>query len=111
MRQETKLSPALGTNFRVPVEVVPFALGTELSYLESLGARAEVRRLDDGSPFKTDHGNLIIDCGLDPIDRPEELAALLEKRAGIAGHGLFIGLASDVLVGTADGIRHLTREP
>jgi ribose 5-phosphate isomerase A len=104
---ETKLSPALGTRFRLPVAVIPFALGTELPYLESLGARPEVRRLGDGSPFTTDEGNLIVDCRLEPIDRPEELAALLDGRAGIVAHGLFIGLATDVLVGTAEGVRHL----
>ena len=107
---EAKLSPALGTRFRLPVEIIPFALGTEVLYLESLGARAEVRRLEDNSPFVTDHGNLIVDCQFEPIDKPEELAAKLDNRAGIIGHGLFIGLATDVLVGTPEGIRHLTRE-
>jgi ribose 5-phosphate isomerase A len=52
---------------------------------------------------------LILDCAFGPIERPGDLAALLEARAGIVEHGLFIYIATDVLVGTADGVRHLSR--
>ncbi|TET52323.1 MAG: ribose-5-phosphate isomerase RpiA [Anaerolineales bacterium] len=107
---EPKLSPALGTHFALPVEVVPFAIGTELLCLKSLGAGAEVRRNKNGSPFVTDAGNLIVDCRFGPIDDPQGLSARLDARAGIMGHGLFLGLATDVLVGTTEGVRHLTRE-
>jgi ribose 5-phosphate isomerase A len=107
---ERKLSPALGTRFALPVEVVPFALGTELPYLESLALGVQVRQTADGTPFMTDQGNLILDCRLGPIEDPEELGRLLDRRAGILAHGLFLGLATDVLVGTKDGVRHIKRE-
>jgi ribose 5-phosphate isomerase A len=108
---ERKLSPALGTRFALPVEVVPFALGTEFPYLESLALGVQVRQTADGTRFMTDQGNLILDCRLGPIEDPEELGRLLDRRGGIVAHGLFLGLATDVLVGTKEGVRHIKREP
>ncbi|MGD9029826.1 MAG: ribose-5-phosphate isomerase A, partial [Anaerolineae bacterium] len=57
----------------------------------------------------TDQGNVILDCDFGPIRDPSQLAARLEGRAGIVEHGLFLGLASDVIVGTDAGIRHLKK--
>jgi len=105
----SKLSPALGTHWPVPVEVVPFGWRTQVPYLESLGARPVLRQAADGSPFKTDQGNLILDCHFGPIADPAALARRMEGRAGLVAHGLFLGLATDVIVGNADGIRHLRR--
>jgi ribose 5-phosphate isomerase A len=52
---------------------------------------------------------MILDCTFGPIDRPARLAASLSERAGIVEHGLFLGLARDVIVAGGDGIRHLKR--
>ncbi|MDY7039975.1 MAG: ribose-5-phosphate isomerase RpiA [Chloroflexota bacterium] len=106
----SKLSSALGTHWPVPVEVVPFGWRPQAVYLESLGARVALRRNNDGAPFRTDQGNLILDCYFGPIQYPHQLAARLGERAGIVEHGLFLGLATDVVVGTEGGIRHLTSE-
>ena len=106
---ESKLSPALGTCRAVPVEVVPFGLRTQIRFLESLGARVELRRGPDGTPVRTDQGNLLLDCQLGPIADPDALAQRLAARAGIVEHGLFIGLATDVFVAGRDGLRHLRR--
>ena len=105
---ESKLSPALGTHWPLPVEVIPFGWHSQLRFLESLGARVTVRQQSDGTPFKTDQGNLILDCAFGPIRQPAMLAAKLDARTGIVEHGLFIGLATEVIVGGADGVRHLT---
>ncbi len=59
---EAKLSPALSTHSPVPVEVVAFGWQVQVAYLESLGARPILRQKSDGTPFKTDQGNLILDC-------------------------------------------------
>jgi ribose 5-phosphate isomerase A len=103
---ESKLSPALGTRWPVPVEVVPFSWRAQAAYLKSLGARPVLRRNSDGTPFKTDQGNLILDCHFGPIQDPAQLAARLSERAGIVEHGLFLGLATDVIVAGAQGLRH-----
>jgi ribose 5-phosphate isomerase A len=105
---ESKLSPALGTHWPLPVEVIPFGWHAQKRFLESLGARITVRQQHDGTPFRTDQGNLILDCALGPIREPAMLAAKLDARTGIVEHGLFIGLATEVIVAGADGIRHLT---
>jgi ribose 5-phosphate isomerase A len=106
---ESKLSPALGTQWAVPVEVVPFGWGSQVVYLETLGARPVLRRDEDGSPYLTDQGNLILDCQFGAIADPENLASRLGARAGVVEHGLFIGLATDVIVAGVSGVRHLKR--
>ncbi len=107
---ERKLSPVLGTHRLVPVEVVPFGWRTQALYLESLGAEVILRRDDAGNPFRTDQGNFILDCRFGPIQQPGQLADRLNKRAGIVEHGLFLELATDVIVAGSDGVRHLRRE-
>ena len=107
---ESKLSPALGTHWPVPVEVVPFGWRAQVIYLETLGAEPTLRLSSDGTPFKTDQGNLILDCRFGPIPDPAQVAARMNERAGIVEHGLFLGLATDVIVAGAEGIRHLRRE-
>jgi ribose 5-phosphate isomerase A len=107
---EAKLSPLLGTRWAVPVEVVPFGWRSQAEYLESSGASVTVRQGADGSPFRTDQGNMILDCRFGPIHEPVRLADQLITRAGIVEHGMFLGLASDVIVAGREGIRHLKRD-
>ncbi|MDZ7337944.1 MAG: ribose-5-phosphate isomerase RpiA [candidate division KSB1 bacterium] len=107
---ESKLTPVLGRG-PLPVEVIPFGWKTHLPFLESLGAQAKPRRAADGRLFLTDQGNLILDCMFhEGIKEPGRIAAALDARAGIVGHGLFLGLVTDVVVATQTGIRHYTRE-
>jgi ribose 5-phosphate isomerase A len=107
---EPKLSSALGTHKALPVEVTPFGWRAQATYIETLGARVSVRHTKKEIPFKTDQGNLIIDCHFGPIEQPALLGATLSERAGIVVHGLFLGLATDVIVGGAEGVRHLRRD-
>lgn len=106
---ESKLSPALGTHWAVPIEVLQFGQGSQKRFLESLGAQVKVRQ-KDGATFITDQGNLIFDCNFGAINDVNALAAKLNERAGIVEHGLFLGIAADVIVAGADGVRHLKRE-
>ena len=108
---ESKLSPALGTHWAVPIEVIPFGWGSQAAYIESLGARVRLRSGADGQPFKTDQGNFILDCAFGPIVEPASLGACLDARTGIVAHGLFLGLATDVIVAGVSGVRHLKQEP
>ena len=106
---ESKMVPVLGARGALPVEVCTFGWRTQVEYLQSLGARVEVRTRGDASFFPTDQDNLILDCAFGPINQPAALAAQLSARAGIVGHGLFLGLATDVIVAGPDGIRYLRR--
>jgi ribose 5-phosphate isomerase A len=107
---DSKLSPRLGTQHAVPVEVISFGWRSQLRYLELLGAQVEARYNTDGSLYMTDSGNMILDCNFGPIADPPELAARLSVRAGIVEHGLFLGLATDLIVAAKDGIRHFERK-
>ena len=103
-----KLSPRLGTHWKLPVEVLAFGWQSQARFLESIGAIV-MPRARDGGLYRTDGGNIIIDAGFGVIADPACLAGMLEGRAGLVGHGLFIGLASDVIVAGEDGMRHLRR--
>ena len=105
---ESKLSSALGTLFALPVEVLPFACAVERHFLESIGAAVSVRLAEDGGePFHTDQGNLILDASFGPIDDARRLAEALDGRPGVVGHGLFIDLATDLIVASKASVRHV----
>lgn len=107
---ERKLSPVLGTNFDLPVEIIPFGRRPLEAYLRSLGAEPKLRTKTEGTPFVTDSGNFILDCHFGPIVDSYALSAELESRAGIVEHGLFLDLASEVIIAAGDGIRSLKRD-
>jgi ribose 5-phosphate isomerase A len=107
---ESKISPALGTRHRLPVEVLPFGWSAQAAFLRELGAKAVELRLGQEEIFTTQQGNVILDCDFGPIRDPKKLAASLERRAGIIEHGLFLGLATDVIIAGAKGLRHLKRQ-
>jgi ribose 5-phosphate isomerase A len=105
----SKPSPRLGTKWALPVEVVPFGWGSQRRFLESIGALVSVRQTPDGRLFKTDEGNLILDAAFGPIDDPFALARALDARTGVVEHGLFLGIASDLLVASDGKVVHTTR--
>ena len=107
---DSKLSSRLGAHHPVPVEVLAFGWRSQLRFLESLAARAVVRKNPDGSQFATDSGNMILDCDFGPIADPAALAAHLSLRAGIVEHGLFLELATDLVVVGPAGMEHRTRD-
>jgi ribose 5-phosphate isomerase A len=98
----------LGTRAPVPVEVIPFARYPVTAYLKSLGARV-VTRKEDGERFRSDEGNIILDCHFDGIKDPEQLAHAIRSQPGIVEHGLFLGIASTAIVATPTGIQELQR--
>lgn len=107
---KSKLSPQLGIQWPVPVEVLPFAWRSQARFLESLGATWRVRLMVDDRQFVTDSGNMILDCAFGPMADPAGLATILNARAGVVEHGLFIGLATDLVVAGPDGIEYHTRD-
>ena len=106
---ESKLSPHLGTKWPVPIEVFQFAAELEREFLESLGAKVKLRKTGQGKPYLTDENNFILDAHFGPINNPAELSSKLEGRAGIAGHGIFIDLADEVIIATSKGIKNLKK--
>lgn len=107
----SKMVDRLGTRVAVPVEVLPFAEPAVARALRGLGAVPELRMGEkkDG-PVVTDQGLWVLDARFDGIDDPGALSAAIDAVPGVLGHGVFVDLATDVLVGEAGGdVRHVTR--
>lgn len=105
---ESKLSNKLGERFFVPVEVLQFAFESEKSFLESLGAKVNLRKNND-EPFLTDEGNFILDVEFGRIENPYELSSVLNERAGIVEHGIFLNnLVDKVYCSSNTGLKILS---
>jgi ribose 5-phosphate isomerase A len=112
---ETKLVARLG-KYPLPVEVVAFGhKSTALrlaTVLDTLGySRAPLTlRMRDGEVFKTDSGNVIYDCALGSIANAPKLAAALGAVPGVVDHGLFIGIATTLLIAGPGDIAVIERD-
>lgn len=102
----SKQVPILG-KFPLPVEVIPFAEALLTRRISSLGATVIVRKSPDGVVFKTDEGHHILDCHFGKIPDPPALARTLSDMPGVVEHGLFINLASVVLLAKGDQVVEL----
>lgn len=105
----SKRVPTLGTQWALPIEVIPFALGSVKAFLEKLGSIPALRFASDQVPYITDEGNFIIDARFGPIADVHELARQLNEKAGIVEHGLFLGIATDLIVADTTGIQHIQK--
>jgi ribose 5-phosphate isomerase A len=101
----SKLVAHLGTRSPIPVEVVPFARETLIAELAQRSLPATVRMgAPRGGTFRTDNGLEVLDVRPSkPIDDPGRVDHELRAMAGVVETGLFVRLASVVLVGHSDG--------
>jgi ribose 5-phosphate isomerase A len=110
MADERKRVPMLGTRSALPVEVEPFGLGVVLPALEALGARPLLRRTSGGEPFLTDGRHFVVDCHFaGGIPDPAALEAELLLRPGVLETGLFLGMATEVVIAGSGGISVLEK--
>jgi ribose 5-phosphate isomerase A len=108
---ETKLVDRLGSKAPVPVEIVPFGWESIVERLAGIGGAPTLRLAKDGGgvPFRTDGGNYIADCAFGPIADSAALEHRLAAMVGVIESGLFIGMATRVIVGGAAGVRVVER--
>ncbi len=106
---EPKLVSDLGATAPVPVEVVAFGWQTTAARLAKLGGKPILREASDGTPFRTDGGNLILDCHFGTIADPAALERDLSATIGVVETGLFVGMATSALVATPGGVLRLDR--
>jgi len=112
---ESKLVDPLGA-FPLPVEVVSFGhistRGRIRQAAESLGYGnlTPVLRSKDGEAFRTDNGNCIYDCPFGSIVNAPLLASSLSVIPGVVDHGLFVGMASALVLAGPGGVRVLERK-
>ena len=105
---DSKLVGRLGETAPVPVEVVPFGHASHLAWLRDLGAEPRLRDGGNGHPYRTDNGNLIVDCRFDGgIEDPSGLERRLARRAGVVESGLFLEMATEAVVAGAGGVRRM----
>src|SRR5579863_3189613 len=102
----TKRVPVLG-RFPLPVEVIKFARAVVAKKIAALGADVSLRQGADGKAYLTDENNYILDCRFGQIPDADGLARCLSDIPGVVEHGLFIGMASVVLVAEAREILEL----
>lgn len=100
--ERRKYVERLGTWHRLPVEVVRFGWVTTRRRLLDLVPDATLRRGDDGQPLVTDEGHYLLDCPIPPGDLAD-IGAAIKSTLGVVEHGLFLGAATEVLLGNDDG--------
>lgn len=107
---ETKLVNRLAIRDPIPVEVVRFGWQTVARRIQRLGTNPILRRGADHGIFITDGGNYILDCGFGEIPSVTDLESALDGIVGVVEHGLFLGMASEVIVGGVEGTWSLYRK-
>jgi ribose 5-phosphate isomerase A len=105
---ESKIVERLGRG-ALPVEVVPFGWRATMHKLRNLGVTPSLRKIPDGGPFISDGGHYILDCVLSGECNPASLKVELDSVVGVVEHGLFMGMASQVIVAGTGGLRILSR--
>ncbi len=95
--------------FPLPVEVIRFSQALVEKRIAALGADVRLRQNKDGTPFVTDENNHIFDCRFGEIRDADVLARELSDMPGVVEHGLFIGMASVVIVARGSEIVELRR--
>ena len=96
----SKLSGKIGTIFALPVEAIPMAIAPVTRALEKLGGKVDMRMgIKKDGPVITDQGNMVLDVTFNGIDNPAEMEKTINNIPGVLDNGLFIGLATEVLIG------------
>ena len=88
--------------FPLPVEVVLFGWERTFEKLKVLGCRPE-RRMNGREPYLTDNGNYIVDCAFGEIADPPALHERINAITGVVDNGLFINIASKLVLGLENG--------
>lgn len=101
---DSKLVPALGSTFDLPLEVAQFGLAITTAALAEFGT-PQLRRGDNAAPFVSDNGNYIIDLAIAPTHDPASLDVALLGIPGVLATGLFVGIAAVAYIGGGGGVR------
>ncbi len=96
---KSKLVTRIGTNYAIPIEVLPMAWKAVKRSLEAAGGVGDLRQnvAKDGLTV-TSHGSLVLDMAFDKSVSEQALNALINNTPGVVEHGIFCGLTSVVLI-------------
>jgi len=98
-----KVVARLGQTRRLPIEIVRFGAQATARRLSLLVSDPQLRLQDDGNPFITDEGHLLLDAEIPAEASLPLLHAQLLATPGVVDHGLFLGLADVALIGHDEG--------
>ncbi|WP_031435275.1 ribose-5-phosphate isomerase RpiA [Methylomarinum vadi] len=102
---ESKLVDRIGSNFSIPIEVMPFAWQMVKAQLEKAGGQGDLRRIPGKDNFMlSSHGSLILDMKFPEDMQTSELDDFLNDLPGVVEHGIFRNLASAVFIGKDDNV-------
>ncbi len=104
---QSKFKEKIG-KFGIPIEIFEYLHTNTKRNIEKLGAKCTLRKQ---GAFKTDNGNLILDCDFGLIDKPESLEKSIKKIPGVAEVGLFNGLCHTIIIATGNGVKQIDIEP
>jgi ribose 5-phosphate isomerase A len=106
---ETKMVAGLGVTGAMPVDVAKYCWNYTASRLVELGCRVELRG-GESDPFVTDNGNYILDLFFNEfIADPYAASQFIHGIAGAAEHGLFLDMATTVVVARQNGVEVIHR--
>lgn len=96
---KSKLVDSVGTNFAIPIEVMPFAWKATKKSIENAGGQGDLRQnvVKDGLSMSS-YGSLVLDMTFDKSLSESDLNQLLNNIPGVIEHGVFHGLASAIFI-------------
>ena len=96
---KSKLVNRIGTNFSIPIEVIPFAWQTVKKSIEDAGGVGQLREnvSKDGLSISS-YGSLILDMKFDKSLTENNLNQLLNNIPGVVEHGIFYGLTTAIFI-------------
>jgi|SRR5689334_2790857 len=99
---DSKLVKQLG-KFPLPVEVIQFGYKQVERKIISMGCGKVLLRKKNDEPFVTDHKHYILDCYFEKINDVVYLDKTLNNIPGVVETGLFVNMATKIVVGYPDG--------
>lgn len=90
--------------FKLPIEVIPFSYEGVNTVLVEMQLSPQLRQRE-GNPYITDEGNYIIDLDISKARSMKGLDLNLQVIPGVIETGLFLGLASKVIMGIGNEIK------
>lgn len=107
---KTKLVERIGTNFSIPIEIMPFAWKATKKSIENAGGSGDLRQnvAKDGLSISS-YGSLVLDMSFDQSISAEDLNQLLNNIPGVVEHGIFHGLTSAVFIANNGNIEEQWR--
>lgn len=103
---QSKRVENIGQNYRIPVEVMPFAWRMVQTSLAKFGGQGQLRKTQSGDGFViTSYGSLVLDVEFEPNLATSAIEDVLNAIPGVVEHGIFEGLATAIFC-SFEGLVH-----